>query len=66
MWKPDDRAQLQAELDAAYFHLYGLTRDDAQYVLSTFTGAQRRDAAETGTFRTAELVLTAYDNLSHP
>lgn len=63
-WKPDERAQLRAELDAAYLHLYGLTRDDAAYVLSTFTSAARRDSAETGGFRTAELVLKAYDDLA--
>jgi hypothetical protein len=63
-WKPDDRAQLKAELDAAYFHLYGLARDDAEYVLSTFTGTARRDIAETGDYRTAQLVLSAYDDLA--
>jgi hypothetical protein len=63
-WKPDERAQLKAELDAAYFHLYGLSRDDAEYVLSTFTGTARRDVTETGTYRTAQLVLSAYDDLA--
>jgi hypothetical protein len=63
-WKPDERAQLKAELDAAYFHLYGVSRDDAEYILSTFTGTQRRDTAETGAYRTAELVLAAYDALA--
>jgi len=37
--------------------------DDMEYILSTFGGTQRRDAAETGTFRTAELILAAYDAL---
>jgi hypothetical protein len=60
-WKPDERAQLKAELDAAYFHLYGINRDDAEYILSTFSGTQRRDTAETGGYRTAELILAAYD-----
>lgn len=62
-WKPDERARLRAELDAAYFILYGISRDDAEYILSTFTGTERRDAAETGGFRTAELILTEYDRL---
>jgi len=62
-WKPDERARLKAELDAAYFMLYGIDRDDVEYILSTFTGTQRRDAAETGAFRTAELILAAYDAL---
>jgi hypothetical protein len=63
-WKQDERAELRAELDAAYFHLYGVSRDDAEYMLSTFTGTQRRDTADTGGYRTAELILRSYDELS--
>ena len=37
IWKEEERAQLRAELDAAYFHLYGIGREDVEYILSTFT-----------------------------
>lgn len=37
IWKEQERAHLRAELDAAYFHLYGIEREDAEYMLSTFT-----------------------------
>ena len=63
-WRADERAQLMAELDAAYFHLYGLDRDDVEYVLSTFTGTRRRDQGETGSYRTADLILNAFDTLA--
>ena len=63
-WKPDERARLRAEIDAAYFHLYGLSRSDVEYVLSTFPGVRRRDVKETGGYRTAEVVLQAFDTLS--
>ena len=62
-WKPLERAELTAELDAAYFLLYGINRTDAEYILSTFSGARRRDEAETGEFRSAKLILRAYDEL---
>ncbi|MCK4341680.1 MAG: N-6 DNA methylase [Phycisphaerae bacterium] len=62
-WKVEERAQLRAELDAAYFLLYGIDRDDVDYILSTFTGTLRRDTSEIGTYRTAELILQAYDDL---
>ena len=62
-WRQDDRSQIMAELDAAYFHLYGVSRDDAEYILSTFSGTRRRDESETGRFRTADLILDAYDGL---
>ena len=37
IWKETERAEIRAELDAAYFHLYGIEREDAEYMLSTFT-----------------------------
>jgi hypothetical protein len=37
IWKESERARLRAELDAAYFHLYGIEREDVEYILSTFT-----------------------------
>jgi hypothetical protein len=32
----ESRLHRRARLDAVYFHLYGLNRDEADYVLSTF------------------------------
>ena len=52
---------LRARLDALYFHLYGLTRDDAAYILSTFPIIQRQDQAAFGHYRTRTLIL-AYMN----
>ena len=63
-WKPAERARLMAELDAAYFLLYGIQRDDVEYILSTFTGTRRRDEAETGRYTTAELILHTYDEMA--
>jgi hypothetical protein len=37
-WDEAERAELTAELDAAFFHLYGAPRDDVEYILSTFKG----------------------------
>ncbi len=42
-WNPRDRANLLAQLDAAYFLLYGITRDDVEYILSTFSGLGKTD-----------------------
>ena len=38
IWMEKERAEIRAELDAAYFHLYDIARDDAAYILSTFSG----------------------------
>lgn len=62
-WDPTERAKLMAELDAAYFHLYGLSRDDVEYLLSTFSVASRRDELDFGVTALGELILGAYDIL---
>ena len=60
-WDQEERRHLRARLDALYFHLYGLTREDAGYVLDTFPIVRREDEAAFGRYRTKELIL-AYMN----
>ena len=62
-WDEAERAQLMAELDAAYFHLYGLGRDDAEYILSTFKGIHDPAPLFPKNRSTAEHILTLYDEL---
>jgi hypothetical protein len=62
-WKPAERAEIMAELDAAFFLLYGVERDDVHYILTTFSGAN--DAGHTGLFAKDASVLEAYDRLSN-
>ena len=61
IWDDDERRHLRARLDALYFHLYGLSREDAGYVLDTFPIVRREDEAKFGTYRTRHLIL-AYMN----
>lgn len=42
-WKETELAELRAQLDAAYFILYGLPQDDVEYILSTFSGLAAED-----------------------
>jgi hypothetical protein len=42
-WKPDERESLLAELDAAYFILYGVDREDMIYMLTAFQGTRAKD-----------------------
>ena len=60
-WDEEERRHLRTRLDALYFHLYGLTREDASYVMDTFPIVRREDEAEFGRYRTKDLVL-AYMN----
>ncbi len=58
VWDPARRAVLRAELDAAVFHLYGIDRDDTEYILSTFPIANRKDPD------LSARVLDAYDRIA--
>ena len=60
-WDEEQRRHLRARLDALYFHLYGLTRADASYILDTFPIVRRQDKAAFGHYRTKEMIL-AYMN----
>ena len=48
-------------IDALFFHLYGLSRDDAAYILDTFPIVREYDEKAFGRYLTKELVL-AYWN----
>ena len=61
IWNEEERRHLRARLDALYFHLYGLSRDDASYVLDTFPIVRREDEAAFDRYRTRNLIL-AYMN----
>ena len=61
VWNQEERRHLRARLDALYFHLYGLSREDARYVLDTFPIVRKQDEAAFGRYRTRDLIL-AYMN----
>ncbi len=41
-WDEERRLLLRAEFAAAFFHFYGLNRDDTAYIPDTFTRHARR------------------------
>jgi hypothetical protein len=72
-WDEDRRALLRAELDAWYARAYGLIRDELRYILDpadvrgpdypseTFRVLKKNEIARWGDYRTARLVLAAWD-----
>jgi hypothetical protein len=64
VWDGERRAVLRAELDAAYFHLYGLDRDEVGHILDTFPIVRRKDETVHGEYRTRRLVLENYDEMA--
>ena len=63
-WDEERRFAMRAELDAAFFHLYGIERDDVDYIMETFPIVKRKDEQRHGSFRTKELILDVYDAMA--
>lgn len=64
-WDVARRAQLRAELDAAFFHLYGVSRDDAAYIMDTFLVFKARDEERNGgVYKTKETIVAIYDEIA--
>ncbi|WP_049980247.1 Eco57I restriction-modification methylase domain-containing protein [Halolamina rubra] len=57
----DERREVQAEIDAASFHAYGLNRDQASFVLDDFHRVQDPRMMDENYF---EMVLGKYDELA--
>lgn len=60
-WDEERRFLLRCELDAAFFHLYGITRDDVDYIMETFPIVKRKDEAAHGEYRTKRVILDIFD-----
>lgn len=58
------RILLRAELDAAFFHLYGIARDDVDHIMESFWGARQKDEKQYGDYRTKHLILQCYDAMA--
>ena len=65
VWRPERRHWIRCELDAAYFHLHGIRRDDVDYIMETFPTVKRKDIRAHGTHRTKEHILEIYDRMAH-
>jgi hypothetical protein len=63
-WSPNIRDSIRAELDAAFFHLYGIARDDVDYIMDTFPIVKRKDEAAYGEYRTKRLILEIFDAMA--
>jgi hypothetical protein len=62
-WNEERRFLLRCELDAAYFHLYGIERDDVDYIMETFPIVKRKDEKLYGEYRTKQVILEMYDEM---
>ena len=73
IWDEEQRTVWQAEQDAIFAHLYGLTTEDLRYILDpedvcgkgcineTFRVLKERELRELGEYRTKRLVMEAWN-----
>jgi len=64
VWDEERRFDLRCDLDALYFHLYEISREDVDYIMETFPIVKRKDEAAYGRYRTKEVILRKYDALA--
>jgi hypothetical protein len=64
MWSSARRTKIRSEIDAAFFHLYGLSRDDADHIMDTFGVVKRKDEDAHGEYRTKRVILEVYDAMA--
>jgi hypothetical protein len=62
-WDEERRFLLRCELDAAYFHLYGIARDDVDYIMDTFRVWREKEEKQCGEYRTKRVILEIYDEM---
>ncbi|MBN9794434.1 restriction endonuclease [Pseudonocardia sp. TMWB2A] len=63
-WDTERRELLRADLDAAFLHVYGLDRTEAEHVLDSFFVVRKYEVRDHGEFRIKRLVLDAYDRMA--
>lgn len=63
-WDSERRFQLRCEIDASFFLLYGLSREDVDYVMDSFPVVRKNDEKAYGEYRTKRVILETYDALA--
>ena len=61
IWDETKRLHLQARLDALYFILYGIEKNDLEYIMDSFPIVKKSDKKQHGGYLTRDLII-AYMN----
>jgi len=64
VWDAERRFELRNQIDAGFFHIYGISRDDVNYIMDTFPLVMRRDFKTRGGFNIKEGIIKSYDELN--
>ena len=61
IWNSIERLKIQTELDAIFSLMYGLDKNETEYILNSFNALRNLEIRNFGEFKTKRLVLEAYD-----
>ena len=64
VWSDERRLQLIAKLDAIYARLYGITKEQFDFIFESFPSTKRQEMEKYGEFRSKRLALEFFDQLS--
>lgn len=65
IWDDNRRFQLRCELDAAYFVLCGLQKDEIEYVMDAFEKIAKNDNTNIGPYRTKANIISIFDKMKN-
>jgi hypothetical protein len=62
-WDPEERLQWRAEIEAAVAKLYGINRNEFEYILDDFDILQEQEKEKYGYYRSKEEALEKFDSI---
>lgn len=64
IWDDKRRFIIRCEMDALYFHLYDIQRDDVDYIIESFSVLRRKEDEMFKEYLTKKIVLEIYDEMA--
>jgi hypothetical protein len=64
IWKGEERRTMRAEIDAVIAHIYGLSREEFEHILSSFSILADKERDEYGEYRRKEECLEMFDKFT--
>ena len=65
-WDDSERRIYRAEIDAALAHIYGVSREEFEYILDTFTILHDKEVTELGEYQMKKDCLAMFDKIKIP
>ncbi|MFV2088270.1 Eco57I restriction-modification methylase domain-containing protein [Micromonospora sp. LOL_021] len=64
IWNPGRQQVIRAEIDALFFCIYAIPREEVEHILDSFPIIKKKDLETHGAFRTKSMILAEYDRMT--